>query len=223
MIRAVLFDLDGTVVDTERVYLEGFAAVAKELGIPEGALDHHSYLCGTIYEDGKRHMLDIYGEDLPYDEWFRSMRAYADRKFEVDGVPTKPGVPKVFDDLHAMGCKVALVTGSKKHRVDRYLRSLNMEDCFDCVVCGDQVAHGKPAPDCYLLAAARLGVEPRDCMVVEDAKCGILSAKNAGMCPVFVQDLYPLPREVAVHVAHNVESLLQIPALVAEKNQSEKN
>ena len=223
MIRAVLFDLDGTVVDTERIYRDGLIFGAREMGLPADTIDQHPFLTGTIFEDGKRHMLGIYGEDFPYDEWFRMMRAYADRLFETQPVPTKPGVPEVFYALHKMGCRTALVTGTRRHRVDRYLQSLGMEDCFDCLVCGDEVTNGKPAPDAYLLAASRLGLEPRDCMVVEDARAGILSAKNAGMCPVFVQDLYPLPLEVAVHVAHNVESLLQIPALVAEKNQMEKN
>ena len=222
MIQAVLFDLDGTVLDTERIYREGLIEGARELGLPADVIKEHPYLTGTIFDDGKRHMQDIYGEDFPFDAWFRAMRGYADRLFESQPIPTKPGVPEVFYKLREMECKTALVTGTRAHRVEKYLTRLGLEDCFDCLVCGEDVTHGKPAPDPYLLAARRLGVDPADCMVVEDARYGILSAKNAGMCPVFALDLYPLPPEIEVYAQYSVLSLSEIPGLVEKKNQEKK-
>lgn len=220
MIQAVLFDLDGTVLDTERIYRDGLIEGARELGLPADTIDQHSRLTGTIFEDGKRHMQGIYGEDFPFEAWFRYMRAYADRLFETQPISTKPGVPEVFDTLHEMGYQTALVTGTGRNRVDRYLTRLGMEHCFDCLVCGGDVTHGKPDPDPYLLAAQRLGLPPDQCMVVEDARSGILSAKSAGMLPVFVPDLYPAPAEVLPHIRYTVPSLSDIPDLVVSHNRS---
>ena len=81
---------------------------------------------------------------------------------------------------------------------------------------------GKPAPDIYLLAARELGVDPSHCVVAEDARSGILSAKNAGMVPVFIPDLYPAPAEVLPHIRYTLASLLEVPALVEKLNQTEK-
>lgn len=222
MIQAVFFDMDGTVLDTEKFYREGWMYAGEQAGVAAAIADQHPFLTGTILEDGKRHMTELYGEDFPYEKCFHMMWEYADRKIAKMGPPAKPGAPQVFEDLHRMGLKTALVTGTRKNRVDRYLKQLGWEQQFDCVITGDRVECGKPAPDIYLLAARELGVDPARCVVVEDARSGILSAKNAGMIPVFIPDFYPAPAEILPHIRYTLTSLSELPALIEKLNQAEK-
>ncbi|MBQ9132366.1 MAG: HAD family phosphatase [Clostridia bacterium] len=222
MIQAVLFDMDGTVLDTEQLYREGLRVAGEQLGLPSSIMDQHPFLTGTIFEDGKRHMQGLYGEDFPYDQWFRMMREYADRQIAKTGIPVKRGAPQVFGDLHRMGCKTALVTATRRHRVERYLGQLGWEAQFDCIIDGERVERGKPAPDIYLLAASELGISPDHCLVAEDARSGIISAKNAGMIPVFIPDLYPAPAEILPHIRYTLASLAELPGLISKLNQTEK-
>lgn len=221
-IQAVLFDMDGTVFDSERVYREGFRLAAKEMGLPPSVVDHHPVLCGLPRDESRRYMKGVFGEDFPYDDWRERMWQYAAEVFEENGPPRKDGVPEILIELREMGIRTAIATATRLSVATQYLQKSGLAPYFDTVVTGDRVRNGKPAPDIFLLAAEELGVSPSLCAVAEDSRNGILAAHRAGCYPILVPDLYPPAEEILPLLWHRVEDLWQIPQCIREHNRPQE-
>ncbi|MBQ1229906.1 MAG: HAD family phosphatase [Clostridia bacterium] len=218
-IQAVLFDMDGTVFDSERVYRDGFLLAAKEMGLPPSVIDHHPALCGLPRDESRRYMKSVFGTDFPYDDWRERMWQYAAEVFLESGPPKKDGVPEILIELRDMGIRTAIATATRLPVATQYLQKSGLAPYFDTVVTGDRVRNGKPAPDIFLLAAEELGIPPASCAVAEDSRNGILAAHRAGCYPILVPDLYPPAAEILPLLWHRAESLWQIPAFVRQHNQ----
>lgn len=219
-IEAVLFDMDGTVFDSERVYRDGFILAAREMGLPAEVIDHHPALCGLPRAKSRRYLKGIFGEDFPYDEWRERMWEYAAKVFEANGPPKKEGVPEILIELREMGIRTAIATATSLPVATEYLKKSGLAPYFDTVVTGDRVKNGKPAPDIFLLAASELGVHPTACAVAEDSGNGIRAAHAAGAYPILVPDLYPPAPDVPPLLWRHAESLWQIPLLVRRHNEA---
>ncbi|MHB1485384.1 MAG: HAD family hydrolase [Saccharofermentanales bacterium] len=180
MERAVLFDCDGVLLDSEG----GLSIIAAEflhdkLGIPAKPEDflpfigtgEDSYVGGVVNKYGLAYTLDM--KQGVYEEYIRNAHLY---------IEAFAGAKEFLAKLRREGYKVALASSADKIKVDVNLKILNMTDLdFDVVITGSDVARKKPNPDIYLLAAARCGIKPENCIVVEDAVSGVLSGKNAEM------------------------------------------
>ena len=221
-IQAVLFDMDGTVFDSERVYREGFRLAAKEMGLSPSVVDHHPILCGLPRDESRRYMKGVFGEEFPYDDWRERMWQYAAEVFEENGPPRKDGVPEILIELREMGIRTAIATATRLPVATQYLQKSGLAPYFDTVVTGDRVRNGKPAPDIFLLAAEELGVSPSLCAVAEDSRNGILAAHRAGCYPILVPDLYPPAEEILPLLWHRVEDLWQIPQCIREHNRPQE-
>jgi len=205
-----VFDMDGTLLDSQRVYVDGWETVGQKHGIAHmGAL--LPLVCGMNEAGWGAFLMERYPTlDLP--RFKQEVFAYVE---EHQTVRFKPGAKELLDYLKAKGIKMAVASGTDTPGVKRYLAAVNALDYFDAVIGGDQVKNGKPAPDIYLKAAQALGVDPRDCMAVEDSANGVLSACAAGMRCIGIPDLDPLDR-VAQVVYARLKSLDQIIGLVEE-------
>ena len=135
-IQAVLFDMDGTVFDSERVYREGFRLAAKEMGLPPSVVDHHPVLCGLPRDESRRYMKGVFGEDFPYDDWRERMWQYAAEVFEENGPPRKDGVPEILIELREMGIRTAIATATRLPVATQYLQKSGLAPYFDTVVTG---------------------------------------------------------------------------------------
>lgn len=187
-IRGILFDMDGVVLDTEKLYARFWAEAAHALGYPmtyEQALGMRS----LNNEAGQAKLESYFGPGvsraLMRDKRVELMDAYVAEY----GVEAKPGIHELLDTLKGQGIRCAIATSSPKERALQYLSNLGLAEKFDCICSGHDVAHGKPAPDIYLHAAACIGVAPENCLAIEDSPAGILSAYRAGCMPVLVPDL----------------------------------
>jgi len=214
MIKAVLFDMDGTVFDTERIYREAwfYAAEAVGFGDMEELL---ARIFGTSEKDIGTYVYKTYGEVFPYE---RMLAIRADRiksKVEENGIPLKPGVPEVFDQLREKGIVSALATSAPKFRVDDFLAKSGLKEQFLAIITGERVTRSKPAPDIFLLAARELGLRPEECMVVEDSHNGAKAGYVAGMPVVLVPDLQEFTPEIAPFVTHHLTTLSDLPDLFA--------
>jgi beta-phosphoglucomutase-like phosphatase (HAD superfamily) len=184
---AVIFDMDGLLFDTEALWQEALLAAAAEGGhaIPNevynGSIGVRRSQCRGLF-------LSHFGEDFRFDDfhasWSRHFWLIADSKLAL-----KPGALELLDILDQLRLPRAIATSSSRTTVERHLASHGLTERFDQFVCRGDYEHGKPAPDPFLKAAERLGVEPRSCLALEDSHIGVRSAAAAGMMTVMVPDL----------------------------------
>ena len=178
--RAVIFDIDGTIVDNMHLHAEAFAVFAERHGLPPLTQADRARL------DGRRNseiFPILFNRDVPRDEWlaYEHEKEGLYRELSRGRLSPMKGLHELIDRLKDDGIPVALATSAPKLNVTHTLAELNLTDAFPVIVRGDEVARGKPAPDVFIEAARRLGVDPEVCLVFEDAPMGIEAAQAAGM------------------------------------------
>ena len=195
MIRNVIFDMDGLMFDTERLYVR---ALEEYVGPVTGvAFPRESILrtLGMNHADFERSFPELFGTALPFETCYLMIADWMQNEMETHGVPVKPGLYALLNTLKADGIKIALATGTSRHIALEYLRRTDTLKYFDAFAFGDQVAHGKPDPEIFLLAAKALGADPETTAVFEDSVNGLLAAHAGGFFSICVPDLIdPLPR-----------------------------
>ncbi len=186
MIQAILFDLDGLMFDSEPHSLASWEAVLKERGVQLDQLTIDSIL-GRRIDATARTLIDKY--QLP-----DTVPGLSEAKTEYQiahlagNVKPMPGLVELLDEVDRRGLKKAIASSGIRPYVEAVLRVNGLRDRFSVIITGDQVAHGKPAPDVFLAAARALNVEPQHCLVLEDASAGVQAAKAGGMYCIAVPD-----------------------------------
>lgn len=187
-IRGVLFDMDGLVLDTEKLYTRFWMEACRFYGHPmtlEQALGMRSI--GS--KDGQAKIRSWFGPRADY-QLIRAKRIeLMDTFIEAEGVIPKPGVRELLDFLKSKGIRTAIATSSPVERAMAHLGSVGLAGEFDEICSGRQVPHPKPAPDIYRYAAARLGLAPEECLALEDSPTGLRSAHDAGCRAVMIPDM----------------------------------
>ncbi|MGV2984573.1 HAD family hydrolase [Microbacterium sp. AGC85] len=191
---AVLWDMDGTIVDTERHWIAAAERMLADAGIaaPQNALDR---LVGLALPDGARVIRELGGSgsgDALLEHWIELATAHTRR----EGITWRPGARNLLAALGATGVPLALVTMSYRDYADEILAALP-PGTFDITVTGDEVSRGKPSPDAYLRAAELLGVDPADCVAIEDSPVGLAAARAAGAATIGVPHDVPLVEAAA--------------------------
>lgn len=187
-IGGVLFDLDGVILDTEKLYARFWQEAATALGFPmtwEQALMMRS-LNRTA---GQAQIQTFFGPDADYHTIRAKRIELMDAFILKEGVALKPGIFQLMNALEERRIPAAIASSSPVERIARYLDGTGLYERFQAVCSGYQVPRGKPEPDIYLYAAAQLGLPPGLCLALEDSPAGIQSAKAAGCLPVLVPDL----------------------------------
>jgi HAD superfamily hydrolase (TIGR01509 family) len=178
-LQAVIFDMDGVLVDSEPFGFEAMRRVMARHGLPYGEEENAEFLGRTTLDSCRilraRHRLPESEETLA--DW------YVEAMLEqiARGPIPMAGVPEVLRGVRGAGYRLALASSAEVRLIDANLAALAIRPLFEAVVSGTQVARGKPAPDVFLAAAERLGVPAAACLVVEDSRNGLLAAKAAGM------------------------------------------
>lgn len=187
-VRGVLFDMDGVVLDTEKLYARFWMEAAHDLGYPmtrQQALGMRSLNSAA----GQAKLESYFGPGVSRAALRKRRIELMDAYIREHGVEAKPGIRVLLDYLKEQGIRTAITTSSPMDRVMNYLGSLGLADAFDRLCSGHDVPRGKPAPDIYLHGAASLGLNPRECLAVEDSHAGVVSAHSAGCLSVMVPDL----------------------------------
>lgn len=208
-IRAVLFDMDGVIFDTERLAYEGWMQAGKILNIPitKDQLDQNR---GSDIRAGRIHFKEWFGSDFPYEEARQIRTNYIETYIEKNGAPVKAGIREFFAFLKEAGIKKAIATSSQRKDVERYFKSAALPFDFDASVCGTEIQISKPAPDIFLKAAGQLCEEPRNCLVVEDSTNGVKAGVAAGCHVAMVPDLTMPDEEMRQLCDLIVDNVLQI-------------
>ena len=191
IIKGILFDMDGVLLDTERLSTKAWLEVANKWGIDLSETFINSFKGMTV--DGSKHIfLKRFGCDFPY-HFFRAERnKYVQQFIKEEGVPVKKGVYEILDYAKARNIKTAIATSTKRSIAEEYLKSTDILDRVDHIVCGDEIIKSKPEPDIYLEAAYKIKIDIRDCLVIEDSNAGIVAGFTSGAKVIFVPDVIKL-------------------------------
>ncbi len=215
--KAVVFDMDGVLFDTERLCMNSWIEIANRWQIPDMEIVFPRCI-GCNYADTKQIMKDFYGDDFELDRFRKEASDWYWDYVEQKGLPMKIGVRKLLDFLNKQGYVIGLASSTRQESVNRNLEIAGIRDYFSVIITGDVVEHSKPKPDIYLLACERLGVRPEETFAIEDSHNGIRSAYSAGMKPIMVPDMLPPNEEMEEKSLFICNNLLE----VMEKLQSEE-
>ncbi len=204
-VAAVIFDMDGLMVDTEPVYQAAWQQTASELGY---RLDDELYakFIGRPNEACEAVLMEEYGASFPLDRFRARWPMLWQSQIDRTGVQTKPGLLDLLTFVEERRLPAAVATSSDAVYTNLTLRRAGLAGRFTTIVTGDEIARGKPEPDIYLEAARRLGVRPAECVALEDSEAGIRAVERAGMIGLLVPH-WPASTE-AVQAAFRVVGTL---------------
>lgn len=202
---AVVFDMDGTLLDTETVFRAIVFEVCAEIGFQMHD-EMHKKIVGASHEATEKMLVEAYGVSFPY-ALFDEKCKFAMHHRMADAVPVKPGARELIGALKARDIPVAVATSSRAAHARTHLTTAGIIDLFDTIVTRDDVRHPKPHPEPYLTAAGRLGARPRHCIAFEDSHSGVRAAHAAGMRTVMVPDLVGPTAEIAALCTAVLDSL----------------
>lgn len=215
MLKLAIFDMDGLMFDSERIYVEHFFSNGKRLhvhvdkqalyrAIGTNECDLSSMFPGPLPAGMSRMQFYQDSIDLSTD-WMCS-----------HGVPKKPGLDDLLAYLKTSRIPAALATSTLYRRAERLLKCAGIFSCFDCIITGDDITHGKPDPEIFILACSRMHVAPQDAVVFEDSSNGARAAINGHIPVIVCPDLKQPEPDVCANAYRIVSSLEEVPGILAD-------
>lgn len=196
VIEAVVFDMDGLMIDTEPLYKRAMQKAAEELGFQ---IEENFFirLIGLPDTACKAVISEHFGPDFPMQQFWERWPRIWKKEAMTSGIAQKPGLTELLSRLSEIEMPMAIATSSFRQQADFSLRAAGVNHPFEHIVTGDEVENGKPAPDIYLEAAHRLSADPQKCIALEDSENGIRAASAAGMSAIMIPDLIQPSREIS--------------------------
>ncbi|NOJ42304.1 HAD family hydrolase [Bradyrhizobium australiense] len=215
-VSAVLLDMDGTLLDTERVYFDSLVAALTAHGFTDDTVTLCQAMVGLPGPECEALLHARYGANFPLAE---VSRAFVSNRDEIlgAGLPLKSGAIELLDALRAAECPMAIVTSSSLRTADEHLKLAGIRHRFETLLTCDDVARGKPSPDLYLLAASRFGLKPEACVAVEDSNHGVTAAHAAGAITIMVPDMVTPTEESRARCAAVVPDLNAVLEILHER------
>lgn len=214
MIKAVILDMDGTMIDTERQAALDWPAVGEHYGFVVDDAFIHTFLglTGAVKIEKLKALLP----HLDPHEVMGYYRTLTKARFDRDGILMKPGLVELLKHTQEKGLKLAVASAAPLNRVQTILADLKIEAYFDLLIGGDLITHQKPHPEIYLLTASRLGFDPQECLVIEDSRVGIEAAYRAKTHPILVPDVETPDHKMLSHSLRCVASLFEAITVIDE-------
>jgi beta-phosphoglucomutase-like phosphatase (HAD superfamily) len=213
--KAVIFDMDGLMIDSERIIHEAVVWAGSQLGL-ENIENLSRQTMGSNAVRTKEIYFSIYGENCPFDRLMELKHKYLDRVLAGGGFPVKEGLYRILDFLDENGFVKAVASSTRKGAVYHELQQINVLNRFDVLICGDMIEKSKPDPEIFLKASSELGVNPEDCYVLEDSFNGVKAGYSAGMKTIMIPDMI-MPDDEIIPFAWRIADNLDEAAEIIEK------
>ena len=191
MLKLIIFDMDGLMIDSERVTFECYQERLKDMNL---TMDEEFYktLLGKPIKGIYQRFYDVYGNDFPIENVIQDVHQLMAERFETEGVPVKKGLVELLHYLKDNNYKTIVATSSNRDRVDKILAQAKITEFFDDSICGDEVTKGKPNPEVFLKSCQKLGVNVDEAIVLEDSEAGIQASYDANIKVICIPDMkYP--------------------------------
>ncbi len=187
-IRGILFDMDGLVLDSEILYTRFWREAAHSLGYPM-TVEQSLGMRSLGKKQGQPYLESLFGPSVDYTTMRNKRIELMEAYVAEHGISPKPGIFELLDYMEAHGIAAAITSSSPMESIRKHLSAVNLLHRFQKLCSGHDIPNTKPAPDIYLLGAKELGLDPAECLALEDSPTGILSAYRAGCLPVMIPDL----------------------------------
>lgn len=213
MVKAVIFDMDGLILDTEKLLVKYWCQAANEAGFPMQR-EHALNIRSLHRRFAIPYLQGLFGEDFDYVKIRNRRMELMTEALAENGLELKNGVRELLAFLKEQGIPAAIATATDLERTKDYLGRVGIFEQFDRIVCATMVEYGKPKPDIYLYAAQQLGLQPCECMALEDSPNGVRSAASAGCVTVMVPDLTQPDEELGALIYAKADSLTDVIGII---------
>ena len=217
-LRAVIFDMDGLLIDTEKHLVRCWCQAAQEMGF-DMQRRHALHIRSLAGKYAAPYLKSELGEDFDYFRVRERRKELVAQALAEYGLERKKGAPELLKWLKEKGIRTAVATATDEERATRYLTEIGVLSYLDRVVCATMVENGKPMPDVYLYACRQLGERPQDCLALEDSPNGVLSAWRAGCGVVMVPDLTQPDEEIRPILTGLAPDLSAVIPLIEQMGQ----
>lgn len=216
MSKAALFDMDGLMIDTERIGFNVWVGVGRQFGY-EFTAEILTRMRGTNNAKSEQVCKEIFGKDFDYDALHNKVRQVMHEQL-LTYVPHRPGLVPLLTYLKNNGYKLAVASSTNKQQVIKHLQTAEVLHFFDVIIGGDMVQNSKPMPDIYIKAANEIGEDTKNCLAFEDSFNGVKSASSAGCRTFMVPDMDEPTAEIAALCEKVFESLQDVIIYLEEKS-----
>ncbi|MCY6957236.1 HAD family hydrolase [Clostridium brassicae] len=218
MIKAVIFDMDGLMFDTERLAKESWQKIGEKYGYIFND-ELFNKVMGLTIKATEKVFKDTYGDNFPYTNLKSEKNKVMLKEIEENGVGIKKGLIECIKYLKENNILIAIASSSQRSVIDFYLESANLVDEFDYIISGQEVTNGKPDPEIFLTCCEKLNVNKENALVLEDSINGIKAAYDGNINVVLIPDLVQVPKEVERLTLKKLSDLSFVPELVESINR----
>lgn len=218
MIKAIIFDMDGLMFDTEQLSKKIMKYVGKKNGYEfDDAL--FDKLIGSSSQTIMKIFKKKFGNDFPYYKIIKEKNKIMKREIKEKGVPIKYGLKESLNFLDKNNIVKAVASSSSKQTIKFYLESANLEDEFDFIIGGNEVKESKPNPEIFTQCCNRININKENILILEDSINGIIAANKADIDVILIQDIVEIPNKVRKLAYEELKHLADLPKLIAEINK----
>ena len=215
MIRAVIFDMDGTLLDSERIVLKAWQYVIDKYSLPfDLSLPYRSI--GLNYDSMKTLFLSELGEDYPFDKYWGYAKQYLQNAKRRTAYPVKAGFDELCTYLKANKIGMYVATSTYHASAAKELEHSGILGYFDGIIGGDEITRGKPDPEIFVTAAEKTGFDKSECLIVEDSSNGLRAGIASGIRTVFIKDIVDVPSEITDKVFARCDDLSGVIGIISQ-------
>lgn len=217
MVRGVIFDMDGLMLDTERLGTKMWKKAGEEMGI-EIPIEFIDRFRGHNSASVQKMFAERYGQEFDFKKCHQIEIKSLDQYMKENGVPLKKGLICLLEYLSDSGIKMAVATSTQKNRAEWRLKEAGIFQYFQTIVCGDMVERSKPYPDIFWCAAEKIQIPIQECLVLEDSPSGLGAAKASGAYAIHIPDVAYVPEEMKEGITAEFDSLSEVISWLEKEN-----